>query len=106
MFGVVDQQEQLARAERCCQRFERVAGLLVDAERGRDRVEHESGIAQRCELDEGGAVGEAAGVLAGGLQSQPRLAGAAGAGQYQKPHLVAEQELGVARRARAPGRVS
>ena len=62
MFGVVDQQEQLARAERYCQRCERVAGLLVDAERRRDRAEHKPGIAQRCELDERRAVGEQAGV--------------------------------------------
>ena len=93
MFGVVDQQEQLARAERCCQRLERVAGLFVDAERGSDRAEHKSGIAQRCEFDERRSVRKQAGVLTGGLECQPRLPRAACSGQYQEPHVVAEQEL-------------
>ena len=34
-----------------------------------------------------------AGVLAGGLECQPRLARAACPGQHQEPHVVAEQEL-------------
>ncbi len=93
MLGVVEHEQHLACAKRGRDRLEWIAGHVLEVERPRDRGDDERGVAERCEVDEDGAVGVRVCELAGELESEAGLAGAAGAAEGEQADLVAQQQL-------------
>ena len=93
MLGVVEHEQELPGAQERGQNLERLVAVLLDRERAHDRAENERGIAQRRQLDERGAVRKRRRRLVGSLEREPRLPGAAGAGQDEQPHVLAQEEL-------------
>ena len=77
-------------------------GLLGEAERARDRVHQEPGLAQRGQLDQADTVGEAWRRRGRGAQREAALADAARAGHRDQPGLFKQRAL--AGRALPPGR--
>ena len=106
VLGVVDDEQQVLRPRaraRAPPRGPRPGG-------GRRRAparmvwDDERGIAERRELDEHGAVRERRSGPAGGLESEPRLAAPARAGEHDEADVVALEQPDELRRARVRGR--
>ena len=91
VLGVVEQQEHPLAAEHLREHvLDRPAGLLDHVERLRRVPEHERRVAQRGERDPPDAVVEAVRGLGRGLEREPGLAGAAGAGEREQADAVPE----------------
>ena len=97
MLDVVEDEEELAVAHCCRQRVQRrLAGHLRDRDRARDRRQEQPWIAERRELDDHSAVGEARCSLPGGGEREARLAAPSCSGEDEQPH-VARREEGIQR---------
>ena len=91
LAGVQDQQE-VAVAQVGEHRVQvGTVGLLGEAERARDRVHQEPGLAQRGQLDQADTVGEAWRRRRGGAQREAALADAARAGHRDQPGLFKQR---------------
>jgi len=94
VLRVVEEQQELLRAERLRDRVERVlVGFDAHLERVRDRGKHERVVAKRGQLDQHDAIGVRARNLTGKLESEPRLPAPAGARQHDQPRLAAFQQV-------------
>ena len=95
MLDVVQDEQELTVAYCPSERVERrLAGRLRDADRGRERRQEQPGVAQRRELDDRGAVGEARRSLSSGREREARLAAASCAGEDDQSHFAAREERG------------
>ncbi len=93
VLGVVEDQQELARAQGLGERLER-ALRVGDAERLGDRRDDQLGLAERRQLHEHGTVRVRGRGGARGLESQPRLAASACAGEDEEPDVAASEERG------------
>ena len=95
MLEVVEEQQPLLAGKRGDEgRGQRLAGLLGDVESACDRGDNERRVAQRGERDPEDAVGVAVGRGGGGLEREPRLAGAAGPGEGEQPRVGLGEQCG------------
>ena len=105
VLGVVESEQQLARRSAAAASPAGRAGELMDAERAGDRPEHEAGSRSGASSTNAAPLAKSR-RLAGRLEREPRLPGAARSGQHEQPHLGAEQKLAQLVRARARGRAA
>ena len=94
VLEVVEDEEKLAAGKpaRKCPRGILVAALR-DTERASDRADDQARIGERCQLDEGGAVGEQAAGPVGERHGDAALAAAAGPGDRHEPNVAPFDEL-------------
>ena len=89
MLAVIEEQQSGAGLQIGAERLpKRLLRLLMQAQHGRDGLHHEIRIGYRSEVHEPDPVRRMVDPIRGGLERQPRLAGASGAHQRQRGGLV------------------
>src|SRR5687767_15245004 len=92
MFAVVEHDERALPTEVATQRFDqRLCGLLLEPDRRRDRARNERVVSDAREIDPPHAIWEFECRTRRGLQREPRLSTATGAGQRDQAITCGEQ---------------